>query len=464
MSALKTNVIASTIAMMLIGGMRFAFNATITRAFGAEVNGHANLLIAMMFLVSLPATTSLPPVMVRQVARSLAAGNKDEAAAHARLTVNAAAVLSLLAIAGVALFYRLPPLELAAVAVGILGYAYWRIIRSLFLAIGRAIYSVKADFAAALAMPAILVPAILFDRPELAVVSYVAVYAAFALITLPAAIGPLRGAPVRDPRLLREFLRYNVISSIGNAASLATRELAILVLEPRADRATVGELSYALSALTLLAFAPRVLELPMLSELGQSAPEKKRLLTERALHFMWIAVFALGCGAAILAPQILAFGGISSSTIAICFAIIAFVFASEMIQGPATNLIFSEAHPGVLTTIGVISFAGALAWWYVPFTAELVPGVLGVVTGLAISYAIKAIGIGAWARIHYGVRGFRRPFAKLAAIAAGGAMVYGSLAGELDGFLAFAIFEAAMLAAFHRELLELLRILLPRKT
>jgi hypothetical protein len=197
----------------------------------------------------------------------------------------------------------------------------------------------------------------------------------------------------------------------------------------------------------------------MVTELGQRDREKQRALTERATHYIWIIVFAAGCGAAILAPVVLPLGGATTPVIAVAFAVIAFAFASEMIQSPATNFIFSEAHPGVLASIGVASLAGALVWWYVPAFVAVDRGVIGVVIGLAISHAIKAIAIGAYARVRFQVHAFLSPVLKATTTAIGIALVIASLQHMLNPYLAFAIFELVMLLAFYKDGLELLRSL-----
>jgi O-antigen/teichoic acid export membrane protein len=460
MSALKTNVLVSTAAMLLVGGMRPLFNAVVNQSFGAEVNGHAGMLISLIFLASLPATASIPPVMVRHVSRALGRNDRAEANAHIKLAAIAAAVLSISATAAVLLRYELSWFDAVMVAVGIGGYAYWRLIRSLFMAIGRAVFSLKADVFGALSMPLLLAPIVLYQRPGWAIAAYVAVWVGFALVTLPVSIGSVSGkrAPYRS--VWADFLRYNVLNMIGTTSSLAGRELAVLVLAERTNVATVGEFSVVLSFLTLLAFAPRVLELPMLSELaGKTDPAEQRALTERALHFMWIVVFSIGCGAAILAPVILRAGAVFSHEMAIAFAVIAFMFMSEMLQSPATNLLFAEAHPRVLATIGFLSLAGALLWWYVPAFALISPGLGGVVIGLGISHAIKAIGIGAYARLRFSVRAFSKPLTKAITTLAGMALAFASLYSAIHPLLAFVIFEAVMLAAFHRDVIDLLRFL-----
>jgi hypothetical protein len=156
---------------------------------------------------------------------------------------------------------------------------------------------------------------------------------------------------------------------------------------------------------------------------------------------------------------ILPFGAARSPVIAVAFVIAAFAFMSELMQSPATTLIFSEAHPGVLASIGVASLLGALAWWYVPAFVAIDRGVIGVVIGLAISYAIKAIGIGIYARVRFRVHNFLRPVAKLITTAAGIAAVLASLSGTVAPPLAFLGFAVVMLLAFYGEALELLRAL-----
>lgn len=461
MSALKTNVLVSAAAMLLVGGMRPLFNAVVNHSFGAEVNGHAGTLISIIFLASLPATASIPPVMVRHVARALGKNDQAEANAHVKLAAIAASMLIAVSLGVVLLRYDLSWFDVAMVAAGILGYAYWRLFRSLFMAIGRAVYSLKADVVGALLMPILLGLVVLYERPGWAIGAYVSVWIGFALVTMPVSIRSVAGARLPYSAVLPEFLRYNVLNMIGTTSSLAGRELAVLVLAERTSVAVVGEFSVVLSFLTLLAFAPRVLELPMLAALaGKTDPAEQRALTEKALHFMFIVVFAIGGGAAILAPRILSLGGdVHSESMWIAFAVIAFMFMSEMLQSPATNLLFTEAHPRVLATIGVTSLIGALIWWYVPAFAALSPGLGGVVIGLGISHAIKAIGIGAYARVRFSVRAFSSPFRKAFTSAVGIALAVLSLKSMLDPFIAFFAFEAVMLAVFHRDVIDLLRFL-----
>lgn len=445
--------------MFLVGVLRLAFNTTVNRTFGLEANGHAAALISIVMLATLPSTASIPPVMVRHMSRAIAAGRHAEARAHARLASLVALVLAVLAIPVAAMFNELSRIDLVIVSAGVLSLAYWRLYRSLFLTVGRAAFSLKMDLAATLAMPALLIPLILFDLPAWAAAAFFAVYVAYAALTSIPAMRELAGEHLPMREVGREFLRYNVLNAIGTATSLAAREIAVLVVKERETAALVGELAYALSVLSLLNFAPRILELPMLSELGQRDLEKQRALTERASHVIWIMVFAGGCGAAILAPVILPIGEATSPVIAVAFVVMAFAFMSEIIQSPATNLIFSEAHPGILASIGVTSLLGALAWWYVPAFVEVERGLIGVVIGLAISHAIKAIGIGVYARLRFAVRTFTRPILKLSTTAVGLAAVTLSLRHQVSPFIAFLVFESVMLAAFHQDARAMLRSL-----
>src|SRR5262249_6174421 len=99
-SSLRSNVLISTVAMVLVGVTRPAFNFVINRAFGSEINGRAAAIIALIFLASLPATAALPTVMVRHVSRTLGAGKKAEAAGHAALALRWTLVLAALCSAG----------------------------------------------------------------------------------------------------------------------------------------------------------------------------------------------------------------------------------------------------------------------------------------------------------------------------------------------------------------------------
>lgn len=468
MASLGRNVVISAAAMLLVGLMRPAFNAAVNRAFGPEVNGHAATLIALIFLVSLPATAALPSVMLRHVSMALGAGRTEEARAHARLATWAAVLLSGLSV-GAALLYRqrsdapLAALEAVWVALGVLGYTYWRLYRTLLLAVDRAMLSLKAELASVLGLAVALTAAIVLELPEWALGAFVASYWVFAIFTLPAVVPAVAGGALDDAGR-RSFTRYNLLWFIGTASSLAAREIAVLFLDQRVERALVGEISVALSLLMMLAFAPRILELPLVHELstlgGANAREAQLRLTNKSLHWLTVVTLAGGTGAAILAVPILALvGDVHTPVVAQAFALIALAFMAEMVVTPASNLLAAEASPVVAAAIGAASLVGAFAWWLSPLGA----GVLGVIGGLAVSHLIKAVAVGIYASWRFGVALFARPLAKLVAAAAAAVGVAGSLGGDVDPLLAFFAFEALLVSLFFADLKALAIAFLPKR-
>jgi O-antigen/teichoic acid export membrane protein len=453
MTSLRSNVLVSTAAMVLVGVIRPGFHAVVNRTFGPEVNGRAAAIIAIIFLASLPATAALPTVMVRHLSRALGAGNQGEAVAHARLASVTSLLLTLLAI-GAAIAYGLaetPPLsalDLLFVALGLFAYTYWRLYRTLLLAIGEAVASLKAELVAVLAMAIGLASAVAIDRSEWVVGAFVLVYLAFVPLTL-SKVMPYLGRGKVDAEAKREFVRYNLYWFVSSGASLGAREIAVLLLDERVPRALVGEIAVALSLLMLLAFAPRVIELPLVHELsalaGKNEEARQKRLTETALHWMTVFTFAIGCGVAILAAPILAIvGDVHSTVVAHAFALIALAFMLEMIVTPAANLMIASAHPGVFAVNGAVSLAIAYAWWYSPWG----DGAMGVSIGLALSHAVRAMGIAAYAKLRFGLELLRQPVKKILGCAIGLGLLGLTVSQRIEPWLAFVVFEAAMAVAF----------------
>jgi O-antigen/teichoic acid export membrane protein len=460
MASLRANVVFSLVATVLVGATRPAFNAVINRAFGPEVNGRAASVIALIFLASLPATASVPTVMVRHVSRALGAGARQEAAGHARLgsiaTLLLAAVGILVALIHGRLVRGMAARELALVALGVASYSYWRLYRTLLLAAGEIRWSLAADLVSALALALGLGSIVLFDLPGLAVGAFVTVYVAYVVLTAGRAFAFERGGAL-GAEARASFLRYTALWFVGTAASLAARELTLLLLEARSSESAVGELSVALSLLMLLAFAPRIIEVPLVHELSLLAGQNERArqveLTNRALDWLTVVTFAAGFGAAILAGPILAIvGNVKTPVIVLSFVVITIAFMAEMIVTPAGNLLVTEARPRVQAIIGGGSLLLAFLWWYSPWCE----GVLGVVAGLAVSHLSKAVAISWYARSAYGVSILVRPAAKLAALALGGAALYAVLGLGQNPYAAALLFELAMLPLFAPELRAML--------
>jgi O-antigen/teichoic acid export membrane protein len=449
--------------MVVVGLIRPAFNAANNYAFGAAANGRAAALISLVFLASLPATGGLPAVMVLHVSRALGQDDRARAAAYARFTGLISAILSACGIIGALIWgaFRedllLSPLEQAFVALGVVGYAYWRFGRTLFLAAGKALESLRADVASFI-LAAIAMAAIIILRAESwAVGAFIGVYLLYASITARS-FAPLVGGGTLDEEQRRSVLLYCAMWSAGTAASLATNELSVLVLNQRVDRSLVGEFSVALSFLTPLAIAPRIIEMPLVHELsvlgGRSDRDRQRELTSTSLHWLSILIFALAGGAAILSRPILNLGGnVRTEEIATVFTLLAFTFALDVSQTPSSNLVAAEGHPGILALFGAAPLPVALlVWWISPAS-----GVLGVAYGLAAAQAFRFIALSGWVRVRYGVELFRAPIRK-AAMLAGGALLLWSVERELmNAYLAAMVFEAGMAALFRPELLAILR-------
>jgi len=464
-SRLRANVLVSAAAMVLVGLIRPGFNAIVTRAFGAEVNGRAASIIALVFLASLPATAALPTVMVRHVSRALGRGDLLEARGHARFAAIAGVLLTSLG-ALFAVGYGLlrpdpplAPLELAIAVAALFGYCYWRLVRTLLLAVGKAVASLYAELASVIGMFVCLSVLVVLQQPGLVVGAFAFVYLAYAALTLSTVGGQIKDGQLA-PEERRAVLRYNLLWFLGTAASLAAREIVVLLLDARVERALVGEMSLALSFLMMLALAPRIIEVPLVHELsalgGEDAQERQRVLTDKGLHWLTLLSLAAGFGMAILAGPILRLaGGVTTPVVVQAFAIVSIAFMSEMMLTPATNLLIAEAPPSVLTSIGLFSLLSAFVWWWSP----LGDGVLGVIEGLALSYAIKALGIGAYARFKFGVRLFEQPIRKTLAVGLGAAAIVLSQRGELDPFLAAVAFEFTLLTLFFAELAKMKRAL-----
>jgi hypothetical protein len=253
--------------------------------------------------------------MVRHLSRSLGAGRHAEASGHAALALKATLALALLGAAGAVVRARffgsaaLSGSDAAIVGEGVFAYALWRLFRTLLLAIGEMRRSIFADLAGAVALGVLLAGFVLSGQPDLAVQAFLGVYVVYDVLTMHRALRFARGGSV-DEEGKRSFARYNVLWFVGTASSLAARELALLILDARESAAMVGELSVALSLLTMLAFAPRVIDIPLIHELSLLAGREDRgqqiRLTSKALDWLTVVTLQIGFGAAILAGPILA--------------------------------------------------------------------------------------------------------------------------------------------------------------
>jgi O-antigen/teichoic acid export membrane protein len=455
---LRSNVVLSTIAMLLVGLTRPVFNMVVTRAFGLEVNGRAASIVALIFLASLPATAALPTVMVRHLSRALGKNDHAEAAGHAALAIRATLVLAIVGIAGALLRVWTDAhtdwthVEDAFLIAGILAYSYWRLFRTLLLAIGQAMKSVIADLLSLGVLGIVLLAIALADRPGLVVGAFVAVYVSYIVLTGKSAISFSRGGKVgQDGK--SAFIEYNVLWFMGSASSLAAREICLLLVDARAEKAIVGELSVALSVLSMLAFAPRIIELPLVHELsllgGQGDRRQQVEITNRAMDWLEIVTLAGSFGAALLAPWILAITGkVETPVIVVSFIVIAFALSAEMVVTPVANLLVTEARPLLQAVIGTSSLLLAFAWWFSPWCEAP----LGVVIGLAISHAAKAIGSAWYGRTYYGVKLLPDPVRKIIAIALGAALLALVQADTALQWPAFLIFEVALFVLFAKPL------------
>lgn len=463
-SSLRSNVLVSTAAMVLVGGIRPAFHAVVNRIFGAEVNGHAATLVAVIFLASLPATAALPTVTVRHVSRALGAEDARRVAGFFRIAAQAALILCGVGIGGALLHLRGgTSTDLLLVAGGIAGYCYWRLFRTLLLAVGLAAQSLVAEAAMFVAVGVSLGVLIAQGLPAYVIGALVAGYAVYALLTLRLLVPFFRGAHLEESDR-RSFTRFNILWFIGTASSLAARELTLLFLGEESGTAAVGEVSVALSLLTLLAFAPRIIDVPLIHELsqlgGKQDAERQRAVTERALHWLTIFTLGVGGGATLLARPILAIAGdVHTPSVVVAFVIIALAFSTEMVLAPATNLITAEANPAVLTIIGAISLAAAVVWWLSPLGTSM----LGVVEGLALSYVVKAGAFGWYARTRFRLRLAHKPFFKMLVLGAGAALTFLVLRGSLAPWLGFLLFEALIVFLFYRDLREVAESFLAKR-
>jgi O-antigen/teichoic acid export membrane protein len=455
------------VAMVLVGVTRPAFNFIVNRTFGPEINGRAGAVIALIFLASLLATASIPTVMVRHVSRALGADQATEAAGQVRLAIRWTLIL---AAAGTALAVvhalliarsRFDGRDIVFVAEGVITYSIWRLYRTLLVAIGEMKRSIIADVASAMMLAILLSIFVLTDTPKLAVQAFIGMYAAYALMTTHVVLSFARGGSVGEEGR-KSFARYSVLWFIGTASSLAARELALLILDTREAKAAVGELSVALSLLTMLAFAPRIIEVPLVHELsmlgGRDDRGEQVKLTNTAMEWLMLITLAGGFGTAIPARPILAVANVQTPEIALAFVIISFAFCMEMVMTPATNLLISESDPRVFTWIGAGSLVAALLFWYSPFCT----GTLGIAIGLAISFAVKGIAIGWYAQSRHGVTVLPAPFRTGAALLSGFATVILVHRGLLNAWIALIMFEALLIGLFFTTLRSMLEALLRR--
>lgn len=468
MARLRNNLLWSLAAIMVVGLIRPGFHAFVNRTFGSEVNGRAALLISLFFLAALPASASLPTAVVRQVSRALGAGQTAVARGFVHLGLR---VTMLLATAGAAAgavyslwFLDRPadPTDMVFIVAGTVAYALWRFLRNVLVALDRIRLSFWSELVSAVAAAVVLGLLVGANRPDLVTGSLVLFYTLYAVLAA-AGLKFMAGERTTDPTLRRALFAYGTYWFIGTASSLATRELTLVVLNNRGTAAQVGDLSVALSLLMLLAFAPRIIETPLIHELSSLGGKARRAvqvqITERALHWLTILTTALAGTAVILAgPLLRIVGAVEDPAVVAAFSMVACAFAAEMIITPATNMIAAEAPPAVLATIGIASLVVALGWWSLPPSTSI----LGVTAGLTLSYGVKAAGLGLYARHAFGVRLVLRPTAKMVSFAAGAASIVAARGGYLPAWLAVGFFWACVGSLFHRELRELVAETLKR--
>jgi O-antigen/teichoic acid export membrane protein len=449
--------------MVVVGLVRPAFNAANNYAFGAAANGRAAAMISLVFLASLFATAGLPSVMVLQVSRALGREDSARAAAAARFTGGIALVLAVLGIfaalvsANVRSDLSLSTLEQLFVVLGIAGYAYWRFARSLFLARGKALESLRADVLSVMIAAGSMILVVSLGATSWAIAAFIGVYLIYAILTLRP-FTPLVSGGSLEAEERRSVLLYCAMWSAGTAASLATNELSVLVLNHRVDKSLVGEFSVALSFLSPLTLAPRIIELPLVHELsvlgGRADRERQRELTSTSLHWLTILILAVAGGAAILSRQILEIAGnVRTAEIATVFTVLAFTFALELSQTPSSNLLAAEAHPVTLAFFGASPLPIAvLVWMIVPTKSAL-----GVAYGLAAAQVYRFVALSAWARLRYGVELFRAPFRKITALALGAAVLWSIASGLLNAYVGAVVFELGVLVVFKAEIITMIR-------
>ncbi|MBK6689675.1 MAG: hypothetical protein IPG45_34740 [Deltaproteobacteria bacterium] len=468
MASLRSNLLISTAAMVLVGLIRPGFNAFVTRAFGAEVNGRAATVVALLFLASLPATAALPTVMVRHVSRSLGEGAKDAARAFAALTYRFATGFAIFGAIGAGIYGHfalsrpLSVLEILVLGAGLFGYTYWRLGRILLLAIGKAFASLWADVASVLVMFLFLVTCWGLGWPTIAVAGVPLVYVAFSLFTAKVVWSEIRGGVV-SPQMRTTFHRFHSLLFLGSTSSLAAREVALLLLEAQVDAAVLGELSLSLSLLLALALAPRIIEVPLVHELaslgGGAQIDRQRLLTEKGLH--WLSVFSLaaGFGLAIVARPLLSIiGNVSSDVVVLSFSFLTLGFMLEMLMAPVMNFLVAEAPPSVMTVCGLASLSVAGVWWLTPWGR----GVLGVMIGLAASFVVKALIAAYYARSRFGLHLLENPIEKVTVSLLGGGFMWMVQTERVPAWAGFLVFELLTVILFRRALRDIFRSVLRR--
>lgn len=442
------------------------FNAVVNRVFGPEVNGHAANLVALMFLASLPATAGLPTVVVRYVSRAFGGSDSGAVSAYARLSAIVGTLLTIVGIAGALAtlaLRRSTSFDLVVVGIGIAGYAYWRIFRSLLVSVGQPLVSLKAELASVLALWGALAISVVIDSADVAVAGFVCVYLVFAALTIRTVWPHLRGQAL-DRSSRSSFVRHTLLWFVASGASLAVKEVSVLLLDRRADKAVVGEFSVALSLLMMLALASRVLELPLLHELsalaGKDDRSAQRALTERAIDWMSVIMVPMAFGVSLVAVPLLDLvAHVRSPEIALAFVVVAFAFSTEMLMTPASNLMVSEAPPEVLTVIGAASFAVALAYWISPVG----DGFWGVVVGLALSHVLRSLVVGWYVRTRHHVALFRDPVRKVIVVLTGSALLFAVTSGSLSPWVSSLVFGVVSLVAFRKSLSDMVAAAVPRR-
>lgn len=461
-ATLRSNLAVSGFALLVIGSARPIFNVVVNHAFGAEVTGYAASLIALIFLASLPATAGLPTVVLRHVSRALGAGESGVAAAYGRLGVRLALPLAAVGTAaaiaygmermtaGISLF------DAVLVVVGVASYSFWRMSRGFLLAVGKAVSSLRAEVTGGVALLVLLALCVAFDASGWVVTAFVGIHVTYCLLAIRPVALHLKGGRL-SPDQSKQFKVYAALWIGASSASLAARELSVLVLEARVPRAVVGEYSVALSLLLVLAFAPRIMDVPLLHELsalaGKHDRDRQLALTAQAAEWIGIIVFAAGCSMAILAEPLLAATGVHTPEMAGVLAVLAVGFMVEMMATPATSLVISDAPPSFLLWSSVAGLAAAIAFWVSPWGV----GALGTAWGLSLSYVVKGAAVAGYARLRFGLRLLPMPVAQASALALGAGLTWAARTHAVNPWIALALFAATLIGIFWSSLRALTR-------
>lgn len=393
------------VGLAVIGLMRLGFNFVALRALGEGAAGQLNVALSLAVLLSLPATTAFGSTVMRFMGQALAAGERERAAWIYRATLLATLVVAL-GVAAVAAAARdaiapaqqiTPPLVLEAAMVAV-GYALYLFLRNVLYAADRVSAYAVFEVGGALLFLLAVVALVFAGAGSHLLVAFMVAYVGFGLATLVSTRSLLvLGCPAdRRPRLL-PLLQFSTIASIGTAASLSVRELAVFAAPRIADLGAAAHLGLSMSLLAPLQMFPRMLRTVIFSHSAAldgsgRQDELGRSLTEANHWLALVAVPACGLVGVLGAPLIEVMGGVATPERLLVFRLLTVAALMEVLATPAANALPGAGHVKAPNYAAIVALVVTAAIWVLA-KGEL--GLVGLALGMVVNSIIKG-GVSIW--------------------------------------------------------------------